>query len=447
MTGVVVGVASLAAIWLVARLAMREDDPFVARIIVLGCAAKLFGSAVRFFVLSDLYDGLGDATRYLDAGHRLAPSIRSGNLPEEAWSTGTPFMEFVAGVYVALFGARPMVAFFVFGFLAYVGALFFLYAFRVAFPDGDHRRYAVLVLLLPTMVFWPSSIGKESWLVLSLGVAAYGAARILRRKSFGYLFLLIGGFATYMVRPHMAALFGASLAAAFLLRWRDNSVRQGVAAWVIGAAAIGVGAAFVLANFAEELPQNQLVEGSAVDRVFAETDRRTSVGGSEFDSRPVRGPGDLVHAFVTVPFRPLPTEAHNTQARLASLEGAGLLLLILLSAKRLKRWPRTAFRRPYVALATVYCLGFIIAFSNVGNFGILTRQRAQLIPLLAVLLALPKAAEAATRLQSASSTALRSGARRGPVLLLKPMHDAPASPDAGLSPESRARTEASGDGS
>jgi hypothetical protein len=51
--------------------------------------------------------------------------------------------------------------------------------------------------------------------------------------------------------------------------------------------------------------------------------------------------------------------------------------------------PIYLLRRPYVAMSTVYCVGFIIAFSNVGNFGIITRQRAQLLPLLFVLLALP----------------------------------------------------------
>ena len=32
---------------------------------------------------------------------------------------------------------------------------------------------------------------------------------------------------------------------------------------------------------------------------------------------------------------------------------------------------------------------FVIAFSSIGNFGIMTRQRAQLIPLFLVLLVLP----------------------------------------------------------
>jgi hypothetical protein len=48
-------------------------------------------------------------------------------------------------------------------------------------------------------------------------------------------------------------------------------------------------------------------------------------------------------------------------------------------------------RNPYVAFALVYSVLFVVAFSNVGNFGILTRQRAQLFPLVLLVLAVPSA--------------------------------------------------------
>jgi hypothetical protein len=44
---------------------------------------------------------------------------------------------------------------------------------------------------------------------------------------------------------------------------------------------------------------------------------------------------------------------------------------------------------PYAAFAFFYSAGFIIAFSSVANFGILVRQRVQLLPLYLVLLSIP----------------------------------------------------------
>jgi hypothetical protein len=46
-------------------------------------------------------------------------------------------------------------------------------------------------------------------------------------------------------------------------------------------------------------------------------------------------------------------------------------------------------RRPYVAYALLFSLFFAYAFSAIGNFGILSRQRVQLYPLLVVVLCVP----------------------------------------------------------
>ena len=158
---------------------------------------------------------------------------------------------------------------------------------------------------------------------------------------------------------------------------------------MVGLVIVGLAAGYAASRFGDELPRDESVEGSTTDQVFAETTRRTTQGGSGFESRPVRNPVDLAHAMVTVPFRPFPMEAHNRQAQLASLEGLFLLLLFALSIPRLASLRTALLRRPFVAMAAAYSVGFIIAFSNVGNFGILVRQRAQLLPLLLVLLCLP----------------------------------------------------------
>ncbi len=66
-----------------------------------------------------------------------------------------------------------------------------------------------------------------------------------------------------------------------------------------------------------------------------------------------------------------------------------LLGLFVWSLPRMVTLPRLMLRRPYVTFALTYTLGFVIAFANIGNFGILARQRSQLLPLFAVLLCLP----------------------------------------------------------
>ena len=452
----VLSVAAVAGFYSYLRAIRRESDPWIRRIIGIALPAKLVGTALYYFIIQDVY-GQGDANRYIRNGSDLAPVIRSGSLPDQAREVGTPFMDFLAGVAFAAFGASEIVGYLVFSMLSLTGMYLFFLAFRLGFPEGDHRRYAALIFLLPTMVFWPSTIGKEPWLVFALGVASYGAARAFRSSKIGYLLVALGTAGVFAIRPHMAALLALSIGAAFAVRIRDKTTRVSLVGWVVSLAVITSGAVYVLVSFSEEesgAAADQ--EVSATDRVRSSTDSilertttMTTRGGSEFESRPVRSPIDLAHALATVPFRPFFFEAHNRQAQLASLEGLVLLLLVLHSLPRMRNLWHWATRRAYVMLATTYTLGFVIAFSNVGNFGILTRQRAQLIPFLIVLLCLPltrrqEAAEEAAEVASAPRGLVPSRSGRPPVLVLAPPSpvaapDGPVAADTSQSGDSLAK--------
>ena len=89
-------------------------------------------------------------------------------------------------------------------------------------------------------------------------------------------------------------------------------------------------------------------------------------------------------------FRPYPTEAHTAQGVASAFEGVFLILLTLFSIRRLMKVPKEMVSTPYIMFALVYTLVFVWAFSSIGNFGILVRQRVQVYPLFLVLLALPK---------------------------------------------------------
>jgi hypothetical protein len=399
-------------------VARREPDPVVGRILVLGFVAKLAGTAAYYRVISDVY-GFGDVTYYVSRGKELAPIIRSGTLPEQAQATGTPFIEFLTGLVFAVFGSSELIGYYVFSLLSFVGMVAFLKAFQLAVPEANHRRYALLLLLMPTMVYWPSTIGKDAWLILTLGIATYGAARILRGVRFAYPLTAVGLLGMAAVRPHMALLFTLSFAAAYLLRLGRPEQHRGASAWFVGLTLVLGGVMFAATNFSEEMGSGsqERVSISQVrtdaEEVIEATERNTRWGGSEFEARPIEGPVGFVYAVATVPFRPFPHEAGNTQAMFASLEGLFLLALVLLSARRLGRLPKAVFRTPYFAFCTVYTAGFLIAFSNFSNFGLLSRQRSQLLPFLLVLLVVPVAEE----VQRVGQARPRIGrAPRSPVL-------------------------------
>src|SRR6266850_1356449 len=80
---------------------------------------------------------------------------------------------------------------------------------------------------MPSLLFWPSSIGKEAWMMFALGIAAYGAAVLLKGATLRGLAICAAGlWLTGSVRPHMAALVAVSLALAVVTRKSKKEHRE-----------------------------------------------------------------------------------------------------------------------------------------------------------------------------------------------------------------------------
>lgn len=392
------------------KLGRRSGDPWITVLLVGGLALKFAASLVRWYVGMEVYGGSADAVGYIGNGERLAELYRAGQFSVDDLGRdliGTGFMRGVTGVVFAVTGATEFGGYLIFAWIGYLGMVAFVAAFRTGVPDGDHRRYTALVMLLPSLLYWPSSVGKETWMMLTLGLAALGAARLLQRRSGGLALLGVGLLGASMVRPHMALLVVVAATAAFALRGPPAGRRPlfGPVGKLVGVGVLTLASAVVLAQVeayfgVDDAELEADFDPGAADEVLDHTEEQTTTGGSSFDAERVRSPADLPEAVVSVLFRPFPWEAHNLQARLAGLEGVALMGIIAVSWRRLAQLPRVLRRSPYVAMAAAYTLMFVVAFSSFGNFGILARQRSQLLPLVVVLLCLPAVAAVRQRLDA-----------------------------------------------
>ena len=242
------------------------------------------------------------------------------------------------------------------------------------------------------MLYWPSSIGKEAWISFGLGLASYGIALIMRHPPLGYPVAGLGLLATAGPRPHITVLCVVSLMLAYMLRrrsWRETAM--GPVGKVVGLVVL-LGVGVVVVSKAAAFFEVDNVSAEGVEQVFDYTSQQSGQGGSEFEPVRVKSPKEFPSAMLAVLFRPMPWEASNAQALIAAAEGTMLLVLCAAALPQLVRLPKYLFRVPYVAYALTYTVMFVIAFSSIGNFGILTRQRTQVLPLLLVLLVLPREA-------------------------------------------------------
>jgi hypothetical protein len=369
----------------------REDDPWVGRVVVLGFFAKILGALARYFLAGAFFGGAPDATVYGNWGTAIAEQIRAGQAVDVGrdYLVGSGFIRLVTGLLFTVTGPTRVGGFLVFAILSYIGLYLFHRAFALAVPEGNRRLYAVLVFLLPSIVYWPSSIGKEAWLTFTIGITTYAVARLLAGRRHWLVVLLAGLAGTTMVRPHFSALLVASLVIALLLG-RSAGKRRGPGAFA-RVVAIGVllAVSFQLGAELERFFGVESIDLAATEEIFASTQQRTDTGGSatEASLNLIRQPHLLPLGVVTVLFRPFPYEVANVQGLLTSLEGLGLIVLFVYRRRSIWAALRAVRSVPYVAFATTFALAFVVAWSAIGNYGILARQRTLVLPFVLVLIA------------------------------------------------------------
>jgi hypothetical protein len=390
-------VVALLLIWVSAvvirRTAALSDDPLMVRILTVALALKLISALVRRWVGLDVYGGLADSGAYHQTGLQVAENFRQGILSTRSLDiVGTDEghnISVITGAVYTVLGGQEIVGFLAFAWFGFLGQILFFRAFLTGVEHGNQRRYALLVFFLPSLLYWPSAIGKEAYMMFAIGLATLGVAHLLgpHPRARGALYLALGVLAILQVRPHMAAIIVGGIAIGAIARRPGRlSVRQTGPRVLLLTLLIPL----LLVSITR---MNQFfgaddLSTQSVDATFERTRDQTTTGGSQFATTPVHTPLDLPPAIVSVLFRPFPWEIHNTLTLAAAAEGLLLVGLVLAFRRSLAALPRQLLRNPYLAYVVGYSTLFIIAFSNIGNIGILARQRTQLLPLLLTLLAL-----------------------------------------------------------
>jgi hypothetical protein len=350
----------------------------------------LLGLVIRFGFAYYRFEHAADALTYHAHGIRLGDAYRNFNFDVSAQAPvpGTGGLNVISGVVHAFVGNDFFATFMVMTWLSFLGCYFLYRAFVTALGDGDHYRYARLLFLWPSMAFWPSSLGKDAWMIFTIGLTSYGAARVFRRLAGGYSLMVLGSLGASLVRPHLAVLAVLAFMIALVIGRRHSTrttVTPGFLAKLAGLAII-IMIASVLVSRTQELLDIEDFSGSSLQRVATTVGLRTDTGNSAFDPPNPRSLTGFVEAAATVLYRPFLSEARTTEQLVAAVEGMLLAIVTVHSLKRLLTVPRRLRSQPYVMYALVYVLLWVLAFGVIGNFGILTRQRTQMYPFFFVLL-------------------------------------------------------------
>jgi hypothetical protein len=375
---------------ILAREARRQGDPKVFRLLLIALVVKMLATLLRYYVTFHIYD-VADATLYHVDGVAIAEHLKAGTYHfDYSALEGSDSISFLTGIVYAIIGPTKLGGFLVFSWLAFWGYFLLYKAFALAVPEGRARTYGLFLFFLPSLFYWPSSIGKEAWMIFTLGIAAYGVARALSGTiGRGFATAALGLWLMAFVRPHVAGMVAIALGVAYLVqrRARSTNVLRTIVRGV-GAVAVIALAAILVQRSAEFLNISEL-NASGVVSELEEAAQRSAQGGSEFNPTIVRSPAQLPEAVATVLFRPFPFEANNAQAMAAALESLFILVLSIARYRWIWEAAKRMRDRPYIAFAAVYAGIFIIAFASFPNFGLLARERVQVLPFYLVFLSIP----------------------------------------------------------
>lgn len=267
---------------------------------------------------------------------------------------------------------------------------------RRLFGSQAAARVPPILVLLPSLMLWPSQLIKEAPVLFLVAVAANGAVRATERVSVGPLVAVAGSTALLLtLRGHVALVLAGGIVAGIVIGRREllGGVGAGLsaAALLVVLLSFGLGYSGFDAAVNTDLRQAQIVRRdlavTASSGFDAEVDISTSQQALTY----------LPRGLLTFLVGPFPWQIRGVR-QLPVVPDMLIWWALLPSLCRGVRGGRRLLgRRSLVILLPAFTTACLLSLA-IGNFGTLVRERMQvvvlLIPVIAYGLALGKDATA-----------------------------------------------------
>jgi len=266
-------------------------------------------------------------------------------------------------------------------------------AYRL-FGSAPVKYVPYLFVFVPGMLLWPSQLLKEAPYLFLLAAAANCASRLIRRYSplpLMILVVLLPALLLFRAEISLAVLAGTMAGVALGRRRLGGGLVGGLVASALVAVVVasGVGSSGYQVAVTTDLEKANAIRGglsvSAASSFNADADISTTKRALSF----------LPRGAVSVIFGPFPWQLRGGRQGVVLPDVAAWWLLVagfwwgLRAARRVdRRWVVAAV--PAAATTAVLAL-------SVGNYGILVRERMQILVLVAPIVALGFAARRADR--------------------------------------------------
>lgn len=376
-------------LWLaLAALRRRRPDLSIGRAVAAAFVLRVL-AAVGVGQLSMAQDLRGgDELTFLGHAHDLARDGIGSAASMDALTT--ELHSFVFSLNLRAFRPDPpllalrveMIALSVLGL-----ALIATAAYELAGPRAA-RITAWLLALEPTNIFFSSILHKEPLMFLAEGAVAFGGAVLWKRGSLSALVpMILGCLVAVATRPY--AGWFLAVAAAIVILHASVTRQQGIRAFALVVAMLGLSAAFVpvVWNASSDRSLKELQQSQ--DANAADTEANLSLERVDYSTR-TRLVTNLPKRISDVILRPYPWQTQNTSQRLGVI---GTLVLFFALATLVMTAGRGGSAVMARAGPLVYpALLLLIAYSlSAGNAGTAYRYRTHVVGLVICLIVVLRA--------------------------------------------------------
>lgn len=327
----------------------------------VGALTHVAGSALYVFLTRD---GASDARTYYERGEEL-----SHNLDGVWQGVGTDAVYFLSA---ALQAALPVS---ILGLAWLGGAVILLLTPTLTNMPVSRNTFWGFYFLSPTIAFWSGLFSKDM-LVLGATLASITAYGQLRNNRFlpWLFFVTLAGLLATLVRIYMVPVLLAPHAVVLMMMFLRRIRREGLgslpayAVFVVPALASGL---LLAVSFTFSYVGVQ--GASQVDDRLNRLNQDLSVGGTAVEFTTVER--------ILILFAPLPFRVRNVLDAVISF-AAMLYLYFSVAYSMGSRHSRSGLDRELVIFSFLPLLAWTVIFSNAANFGLIDRMKAQVLPLL-----------------------------------------------------------------
>ncbi len=379
--------------------------------------------AALAFALITIFFYPGDACEYFMYVNRLTKMLYTdsshffdilinGNLPEY-WSyfnneTGYPawYMWRVSnGVLVSriftplmLLTYKSFILSTVIAALVGFSGLWKLYIVFCKMYPGMEKKFAIAILLFPSVLFWSSGILKDTLTISAVGWIVYCFYNIIILHRYKFKYFVIAILASILIINIKSYIFLALLPGLFIWLFFDKLMAMKTAflriiiAPVLIIIVFGVFSVLMsnvsgsMGNYGDvnkSLEQAKIIQEDLV-RANQYGDNFYDIG--KFEATPIGVLKKVPIATVSGIFRPFIWEARNPFVLLAALESLFMMLLLVYSLVKVGfvQFFRNIAKEPLLifSMSFVLIFGFGVGLAS-ANFGALVRYKIPLLPFFA----------------------------------------------------------------